>query len=80
MATHTVLFSLYHSQHFTIVEKELVELGKYTKLVILKPGEILYEDHNFHLDRGLFFIEEGTLVRERFALFVKLLCFCHIVV
>jgi CRP-like cAMP-binding protein len=48
-------------QHETNSNQELEELGSYTKLVQLEPGEILYEDQDF--DRGLFFIEEGVMVR-----------------
>lgn len=52
------------TQHETTFKEDLAELGSYTYPVTLEPGEILYKDKIF-VDRGLFFIEEGTLRIER---------------
>jgi phage antirepressor YoqD-like protein len=37
-------------------------LKDYTIQIEVEPGEMLYEDK--HLDRGLFFIEHGIMVRS----------------
>lgn len=56
--------SIIDEQHGTSFEKELAELGSYTKVVIVRPRESLYEDHDIS-DRGIFFIEEGIMRIER---------------
>ena len=50
------------TQHQTCAKEELAELAAYTHVISLEPGEVLYQDKVF-IDRGLFFIEQGTLVR-----------------
>lgn len=47
-------------QHDTSFADCLRGLEQFTELVIVEPGQILYEHHN--VDRGLFFIEEGIMV------------------
>lgn len=68
MTSHKDILTI---QHQTSLAEELAELGSYSRLVILEPGEVLYEDKVF-VDRGLFFIEEGTLVRTLLNFFQQL--------
>jgi len=46
--------------------RELAGLEKYTTMMELKPGEVLYTDGKSEgVERGLFFIESGVLKEER---------------
>lgn len=48
-------------EHDTSFCGDLIDIEEYTKIIDLQPGDLLYENQN--LERGLFFIEFGLLVR-----------------
>jgi sulfate permease, SulP family len=48
-------------EHSTCVHDELIKLQDYTEVVDVCAGEVLYRDRN--MDRGLFFVEHGIMVR-----------------
>ena len=50
-------------QHLTSFAGELGELEKYTTILDVDPGDVLYDDPS--MERGLFFIEHGIMKMER---------------
>ena len=54
---------LIDEQHHLSYAKSIGELGTFTELLELSPGDVLYEDDT--LERGLFFIESGIMKIER---------------
>jgi len=50
-------------QHGTEFYEALKNLEEFTEVIELEKGDILYEDN--HIDRGIFFIEEGVMKIQR---------------
>lgn len=59
----SILLILCNLQHETTSLKDLAALEKYTKLIELEPGGVLYD--SVTCERGLFFVEDGLLVSDQ---------------